>query len=226
MAQFLALIMPVLALAAELRTHELESLRRFLFRHEIVKSLVTIAATWVGIWLITTPAPAVGVLPGGEKAEDSDNERFVAQSLRFVTSFLSIGAIVEMLGADRTSIIGGLTGIILVLLVISFDFLSFLFIQRYLATRTAQTRLARQAALLKWIKPSADFVLGALIPSLVFVSKLTRVPVAPELHPAYIFVAIAGVVLSLWVVWFLFRLRTPFKLASSDRKPAGANPNR
>jgi hypothetical protein len=212
-ARIMMLIMPVLALAAELRMEELETLRGFLYRHELVKTLTTIGASWLGAWLITTPAPTAG------------NDRFVAQSLRFAISFLSIGSIVETIGADRDSVLGGLAVIAIGLLIIAFDFLFFHFIEQDLATRAEQPHLVRQARLLKWINPAAEFVLAAVSPTLNFISRLGRVHVTSQLIAAHICVNIARVALSLWIIWFLFSLRRPFDVGSSESEPAPTQPN-
>jgi hypothetical protein len=211
-AQFMMLVIPALALATELRMEELETLYRFLYRHEIIKIMVTIGVSWLGVWLITTPAP----IP--------DNDRFAAQSLRFVVSFLGIGSIIETIGTDPYSTSAGLSIAAMALLMIAFDFLSFHFIQQDLAPRTQRPDLARQAKLLKWIYPSANFVLPAISPTLRLVSGIARVPLTSQLFAARIFVNIAWVALSVWVILFLFGLRKPFRVASSETAPAPTAP--
>ena len=224
--QFLALIMPVLALAAKLRMGEMVTLRYFLFRHEMIKSFVTIAAAWAGTWLMTTATPAVDVLSVAEELKASDQDRFSAQSLRFVVSFMSLGSILVTIGMNQTSVVGGLNVFAIGIFMIAFSVLFFRFIQRDLAVRTGQTHLARQAAILKWVNPSAVIGFAAIAPVLQDISRFTGVPVADStLAAARLFTNVGMVILLLWVIWFLFRLRIPFKLASGEARNAGSVEN-
>jgi DNA-directed RNA polymerase subunit RPC12/RpoP len=210
---FFALLRPIFSLAESLRLDELRSVHRFLLRHGVAQELLLIAAAWLGVWFIT--APPRDEIPGAEIPKGSADDRSVAEILRFLISFPCIWSIIEIVHPGQTSIVGSLIVMIMGVFLLLVDFLFFLFIQRDLAIRTGQSNLARQAALLKWVNPSARMlVAGAPVFKLILIRfSLMEGARVPILRIVDWTLEVAGALVALWIIALLSKLLKPFSLA-------------
>lgn len=163
-----------------------------------------------GTWLMTMPNPGGQFTVWQSKqVVETSGGLTIAQLLRCFACFNFLGQVASLLGSPRL----GTSPISAYWLWWAIDFVTiylfYLFIEKRLAVMVQMRGIARQAEILKWVKPSVDAALPILI-LIVYLASWIRPPQHLQLLAVR---EVLHIAVNLWAIRVLFGLLQPFRRA-------------